>query len=97
MFAGAAWLTIPVLLGLISAFIGLVRFIYTTFFSKNARAEAILKWSQEKQIRLEAERDRLRAANERIDADPPPPPGELGETLTDAWSKKTGRRARRRR
>lgn len=79
-------LTIPVIIALISLFIGVVRWIYTTFFSKNAKADAILAWAERSRERLKAERDRLRAANSRIDAEPP----KTGQDLVDKLNQEFG-------
>lgn len=79
-------LTIPVLIALFSLFIGIVRWVYTTFFSKNAKADAILAWAERSKERLKAERDRLRAANKRIDAEPP----KTGQDLVDKLNQEFG-------
>jgi cell division protein FtsB len=79
-------LSLPVLIALASFAIGILRWIYTTFFSKNAKADAMLAWAERQKARLVAERDRLRAAIKRIDAEPP----KQGQDLIDDLNRKFG-------
>lgn len=79
-------LSLPVIIAILSLFIGIVRWVYTTFFSKNAKADAILAWAERSKARAEAERDRLRAANSRIDAEPP----KTGQDLVDKLNQEFG-------
>lgn len=79
-------LSLPVLIALASFAIGILRWIYTTFFSKNAKADAMLAWAERQKARLVAERDRLRAAEKRIDAEPP----KQGQDLVDDLNQKFG-------
>lgn len=79
-------LSLPVIIAILSLFIGIVRWVYTTFFSKNAKADAILAWAERSRARAEAERDRLRAANSRIDAEPP----KTGQDLVDKLNQEFG-------
>ena len=81
-------LRLPVLIALASFAIGIGRWIFTTFFSKNAKVDAILAWSERKKAQLVAERDRLRAANTRIDQEPQ----KSGQELIDDLNKKAGPR-----
>jgi hypothetical protein len=79
-------LSLPVIIGLISIFLGVVRWVYGTFFSKNAKVDAIIAKAERGKARLKAERDRLRAANTRIDAEPP----KTGQDLVDKLNQEFG-------
>lgn len=79
-------LSLTALIGIASILIATLRWLYTTFFSKNARADAVLAWVERGKARLKAERDRLRAANTRIDREPP----KTGQDLIDKLNKEFG-------
>ncbi len=81
-------LSLPVIIALISLVLGIARWVFTTFFSKNAKADAILAKVERGKARLEAERDRLRAANKRIDSEPPKTGQDLIDKLNDEFGGK---------
>jgi hypothetical protein len=79
-------LSLTALIGIASVLIATARWMYTTFFSKNAKADAVLAWVERGKERLRAERDRLRAANTRIDKEPP----RKGQDLIDKLNQEFG-------
>lgn len=79
-------LSLTALIGIASILIATIRWVYTTFFSKNAKADAVLAWVERGKARLKAERDRLRATNTRIDAEPP----KTGQDLIDKLNQEFG-------
>lgn len=85
---GLEWLTIPVLLGLLSLLFTAAWRIYALYFSRSARGEAALEREKADRIRLEAERDRLQAENTRIDNEPPKSGPDLLDDFRDAWKGK---------
>jgi len=79
-------LSLPVLIALVSFGLGIVRFIWTTFFSKNARVEAAHDWLVQKRTELKAERDRLKATYDRIKKEPP----STGQDVVDKLNSQFG-------
>ncbi|HJR01817.1 MAG TPA: hypothetical protein VKA83_09310 [Methylomirabilota bacterium] len=80
-------LSIPLLIALVSFALGIVRFVWTTFFSKNAKVEAAHEYLVRKKAQLEAERDRLRAALDRIQKEPKKTGQDLEDDLNQKWNK----------
>lgn len=84
---GVEWLTIPILLGLFTAALGVVRLLFTMFFSASAKWQRMHDWLVAKQAQYKAEWDRLRASYHRIDAEPK----KTGQVLIDALNDKFNR------
>jgi hypothetical protein len=85
---GLAWLSIPLLITVFSVLAGIIRWIYTAFFSKNAKAEALLAWAERKKAEYKVERERLQASYDRIKKEPrQTDETKLVEDLNKKWNK----------
>lgn len=82
MFAA---LTLPALISLVALGLGILRWLWTTFFSKSAKVEAAHEYLVRKKAQLEAERDRLRATTDRIAKEPPKTGEDLVKDLNDKF------------
>lgn len=62
------------------------RIVYEIFFSPSAKLARWEKWAAEGKAAARAEKDRLRATEDRIDKEPP----KSGQDLIDELNKKSG-------
>lgn len=88
---GAAWLTVPILLTLVSIALGVVRLGYTLFFSDSAKWQTMHDWLTERRALYKAEWDRLRSSYTRIDKEPPAEGQDLVDQLNKQFKKRRWR------
>lgn len=69
-----------------SGLIGLIQFLYNTFWSPTVKLQKIQAWIAGRQAALKAEEDRLKATEDRIDKETP----KTGQDLIDDLNKKSG-------
>ena len=84
---GLSFLTLPILLTVIGIALSAGRFIYTTFFSRSAKAEKVLLWLERQKAAYEMERERYQVTRDRIKKEPPKTGEDLRKSLEDKWNK----------